>query len=135
MTLRVTSEQLDQIKAKIAEGVKQYTPEIAVKVAKYRNQRVTIDGHQFASKAEGARYVELKLMEKAGLVAELQLQPVYDLSVGDCHICNYVADFAYMENGRFVVEDVKGVATPVYQLKKKLLYALYGIAVKEVRKA
>jgi hypothetical protein len=47
-------------------------------------------------------------------------------------ICTYVADFKYLENGKEVVEDVKGFKTPVYKLKKKLVEAIYGIEIIEI---
>jgi len=47
------------------------------------------------------------------------------------HICDYVADFTYMDHSGFVVEDVKGVRTRIYSMKKKLLKAVYNIKIKE----
>ena len=102
-------------------------------MTKYRAIRTEVDGHVFASKAEARRYQELKLMERAGLIEALRLQPRYPLHVNGRLICTYVADFAYtdLEHGEAVVEDVKGVRTPVYNLKKKLMKALYQIDITE----
>jgi hypothetical protein len=100
--------------------------------SKYKAIRTTIDGHTFASKAEANRYQHLKLLEKAGQITNLSLQPRYALDVGGVHICNYIADFRYWDEGGRVVEDVKGVRTPVYKLKKKLMLACHGIVIKEV---
>ncbi len=99
---------------------------------KYRNIPTTIDGVTFASKKEARRYQELKLMQKANAITELTLQPVFPIEVNGQKICKYLADFQYRENGELVVEDAKGVLTPAYRLKKKLVKALHGIEVKEV---
>lgn len=98
---------------------------------KYRNQPTEIDGHRFASKAEARRYQELRLMERAGAIAELQLQPRFKLVVGEHHVCTYVADFHYLDikAGVFRTEDVKGVQTPEFKLKAKLMKACLGIDV------
>lgn len=98
---------------------------------KYRAQRVNVDGHNFHSKAEAARYGQLKQLERAGAINRLELQPKYAIIVNGKHVCNYFADFRYREYGREVVEDVKGVRTDVYKIKKKLVEALYNITILE----
>ena len=108
---------------------------MATKPRKYRNEPVEIDGHTFASKAEGRRYEELKMMLDAGKIERLTLQPRYDLyGDGGMKVATYVADFTYLEDGVWRVEDVKSPATktPVYRLKKKLMLACYGIDVIEI---
>ena len=99
--------------------------------SKYFSQPVIIDGLRFASKKEGARYRELKLLEKAGHIKNLELQPRYDFIINGVNCGHYKADFRYFENGKRIVEDVKGVRTPVYTLKSKLLKALYNVEVLE----
>lgn len=100
---------------------------------KYRNRKVEVDGITFASVKEGRRYSELKLLERAGKIHDLKLQPSFKLEVNGKKVCSYVADFSYVEPGRgVVVEDVKGVRTPVYQIKAKLFRAIYGMEVVEV---
>jgi hypothetical protein len=110
---------------------------------KYRAVPTVVDGIRFASKKEAARYGELKLLEKAGEVKELTLQPRFPLfspgrgnggPYARVHICDYVADFRYREgpSGLLVIEDVKGVKTAVYRLKKKWFEAQYGIEILEV---
>ena len=109
---------------------------------KYGAVRTEVDGHKFASKAEAKRYGELKLLEKAGKIAHLTLQPSFMLLVWDCEvkhdvqIGSYVADFQYwdMEQEKIVIEDVKGVRTPVYQLKKKIVEHRFGITISEITK-
>lgn len=100
---------------------------------KYRNELTEVDGVTFASKAEARRYGELKLLEYAGEIYGLILQPRFVLEVNGVKITTYVADFEYRDReDRRTVEDVKGVRTTVYKLKKKLMYAVYGIEVTEV---
>lgn len=111
---------------------------------KYGAVATVVDGVRFSSKAEAARYQELRLLERAGHIKELELQPKYPIhacarqrSNGSPHqlllVCHYIADFRYREGpqGVLVVEDVKGMRTPVYRLKKKLFELQYGIAITE----
>jgi hypothetical protein len=98
---------------------------------KFHAKRTYVDSIAFDSKKEAARYQELRLAEKAGVIANLELQPRYPLIVNNVALGSYVGDFLYEENGERVVEDVKGMKTPVYRLKKKLLKAIYGIDIRE----
>lgn len=100
-------------------------------VNKYRNIRTEVDGVSFHSKKEASRWRELKLLERAGHIFNLKRQVPYGLDVEGIHITRYIADFVYVENGTEVVEDAKGIRTPVYRLKKKLMYAIYGITIRE----
>lgn len=102
---------------------------------KYHAKKTTVDGITFDSKAEAKHYVQLKLLERAGRIKDIELQPQWALRVNGIHVCTYRADFSYCDmsaGGRRVFVDVKGVKTPVYRLKVKLLKALYGIVVKEI---
>ena len=101
---------------------------------KYSAKSIEIDGHRFPSLAEGRRYEELKLLQYGGAIEGLELQPKFPLVVNGVNIGEYRADFTYKdcETGGQIVEDVKGVATPVYKLKAKLVQALYGVTVQEV---
>ncbi len=106
---------------------------------KYGAVKTEVDGFVFDSKAEARRYGELKLLEAAGEIRELQLQVPFHLDVNGVHVCDYVADFVYQttDDGRRttrVVEDAKGRRTPVYQLKKKLMRAVHGIEIREVER-
>lgn len=105
--------------------------------SKFRNKPTVVDGHRFASKLEAKRYQELKLMEQAGEIAELTLQPRFKLVVGGFLICTYVADFHYLDvkAAKYVTEDAKGMLTNVFKIKAKLLKACYGIDVTLVKKA
>jgi hypothetical protein len=102
-------------------------------MTKYGNRKTEIDGYVFDSLAEARRYSELKLMEAAGEIRDLELQHKFPFVVNDIKIGFYACDFIYHDkDGRVVVEDVKGVKTAVYQLKKKLMFALHHIVITEV---
>ena len=98
---------------------------------KYRNQKITIDGHTFDSKKEGKRYLELKLLERGGAIKYLELQPRIKIEIGGIPVkfdtgrqVYYTADFRYVENDKYILEDVKGYKTPVYKLKKAMVRAM-----------
>ena len=101
---------------------------------KYHAKPYTVDGVTFASKAEGHHYLTLKALQRAGVIAGLELQPRYPLVVNGYKVCTYVADFRYWDvlAQRLVICDVKGYPSPVYKLKRKLMWACYGIDVLEV---
>ena len=117
---------------------------------KYGNKKTTVDGITFDSLKEAKRYKELSLMQKAGMIQDLQMQVKYILipaqrepdtvgARGGVHKgkliereCTYVADFVYKENGQIVVEDTKGFRTKDYLLKRKMLLFFHGIKIKEV---
>jgi len=94
-------------------------------VSKYKAKKTSIDGKMFASKKEAARYRELSVLEFSGKIAGLILQPKLKLEVAGVMICTYIADFHYIEQGKVIIEDVKGVETPVFKLKWKLAKVLY----------
>lgn len=105
------------------------------KARKYHNVPVTVDGKPFDSTAEGKRYWELCRLQDAGEITDLQTQPVFPLVVNGVRVAQYRADFAYVQNGQRIIEDVKGgdaTKTAVYRLKKKMLKAQYGIDIVEV---
>ena len=90
---------------------------------KFGAKKTIVDGITFASKKEATRYCELKYLVSIGAINDLELQPKVPLMVNGKKIGNYIGDFAYVENGERVLEDVKSKATvtPVYRLKKKIL--------------
>lgn len=96
-------------------------------MTKYRAIKTELDGITFDSKREAARYAELKMMQHHGVIDRLELQPVYEISINGRKVCKYIADFRYFcrARNRWVTEDVKGVQTPVFRLKKKLIEAQY----------
>jgi hypothetical protein len=95
-------------------------------VTKYRAVRTEIDGIVFSSKREAAHYSSLKILQKAGYIAELALQPKFPMVVNGVKICTYIADFSFIDqSGNLCIHDVKGMRTPVFSLKAKLFHALY----------
>lgn len=117
--------------------------------SKYGAIPKVVDGIRFASTKEARRYQELKLMEKAGEIESLELQPRFALCVadwrrmyfviltdctGEITVGDYVADFMYFDKRKQerVFEDVKGVRTPLYKWKKKHVEAQYGIQIREI---
>lgn len=126
--------------------------------SKYHARRTEVDGIPFASKREAGRYQVLKARMAAGDVRRLKCQPRYALyplvllgadvknaNAGEPSnrrvlIAEYVADFEYEESDRgyggitwaLVVEDVKGVRTDLYKLKKRWFEAQYGMTIREV---
>lgn len=102
--------------------------------SKYNNTKIRVDGRLFDSKAEAARWQELCLLERAGEIKELERQVEYELipkQKGERAV-KYIADFRYVDHdGKTVVEDTKGVRTPVYILKRKLMLYMHGIKVVE----
>ena len=111
-----------------------YNPKRRGSRPKYGNKKVTIDGIKFDSKWEGERYLYIKSLERAGRVKDLELQVRFALEVNGQKICTYIADFRYEKenaNGDWetIVEDAKGVETPEFKLKKKLMKACLGIEI------
>lgn len=98
---------------------------------KYRNKKVIVDGKEFDSKKEGNRYKELRLLERVGEISNLELQPRFLLqdkfkkNGKTYRKIEYVADFKYIENGKKIVEDVKGIQTDVFKLKHKIFEKVY----------
>ncbi len=101
---------------------------------KYRNQTTVVDGIAFDSKREARRYSELRLLERGGIISGLELQKRFEIVPKSEHgkALYYIADFVYTENGKPVIEDVKGVKTQVYVLKKRLVAERYGVKIKEI---
>lgn len=127
---------------------------------KYGNRKVVIDGIEFDSKKEARRYYELKLLQRAGQISELELQKEFELIPAQYESferygktgkrlqdgkrcieksCVYKADFAYRDkSGQLVVEDVKGYRDPAsagyakFIIKRKLMLWVHGIKITEI---
>lgn len=119
---------------------------------KYHNKRVEYEGIVFDSLKEKRRYCQLQLWEKHGIISDLRLQVSYELIPAiyeDVVVqlktktktekklvqraTTYVADFVYVQDGKTIVEDVKGssnVLTPEFKLKMKLMRYMHGIEIK-----
>lgn len=115
------------------------------KGSKYKNTKVAVDGITFDSKREAKRYQELKLLERAGEIANLTIQPKFPLRCNGRDIlirsnryyrgrkATYYADFSYTTKEGRVVEDVKGADTALSRLKRAIVEAEYGVRVEIVR--
>ncbi len=103
------------------------------KPSKYHARRAEANGEQFDSGAECSRYQMLLLQERGGDIRNLKRQPRFDLIVNGVNVGYYKADYEYdlVATGAHIVEDCKGVRTPVYRLKRKLMKALYNIDILE----
>ena len=122
---------------------------------KYGSKKVEVNGIVFDSKKEAKRYQELLLLEKAGAIQNLQRQVKYVLIPAQREFtneiytkgkkkgcfkpgkliekeCAYIADFEYIQDGKFVVEDTKGFRTKDYIIKRKLMLKVYGIRITEI---
>ena len=99
--------------------------------SKYNNKKTQIDMYVFDSVKEAKRYKELKLLERAGEISNLELQPRFLLQDSfkkngrTYRKIEYVADFKYIEKGKIIVEDVKGLQTDVFKIKHKLFEKIY----------
>lgn len=105
---------------------------------KYRNRKTEVDGITFDSRKEAKRYQELKLLERAGEISDLQRQVPFLLipaqriggKVAERAV-QYKADFVYTDHGETVVEDTKGIRTGEYIIKRKLMLYVHGISIRE----
>lgn len=106
-----------------------------MKRSKYGNVKTVVDGITFDSKKEAQYYSDLKWREKARQVEDIQLQPVFPVTINGVKVFTYKADFSFTQlttPPREIVVDVKGMRTPIYRLKKKCVEAQYGIKIVEV---
>ncbi len=97
---------------------------------KYGNKKTELDGIVFDSKKEASRWAELVMLEKVGLISDLQRQVPFEIvpKVGKDRARYYIADFTYMQAGKKVIEDVKSPATrldQLYRLKRALVLWKY----------
>lgn len=99
---------------------------------KYKAKRTSVGGITFASKKEAAHFQHLKIMQNAGLIHSLTLQPEFPVWINGTKCFVYKGDFSHMENGNRIITDVKGVKTPVYRIKKKCVEAYYRIKIREI---
>ncbi len=109
---------------------------------KYRNKKTVVDGTTFDSKAEAARYVELKKQAEANEIHDLMLQVPFELAPSvkfsgkrATPSLRYFADFVYSRDGNVVVEDVKSPATmtQAFRIKKHLMLSVLGIEIKVIQ--
>jgi hypothetical protein len=103
---------------------------------KYHNVPTVIGEYRFDSKKEAQRYIDLMADLVEGKIRDLEVHPRFPLVVRGEDCGAYVGDFSYVTRaGKVVVEDVKSAATrklPTYRLKRRLVWALYGLTIREV---
>lgn len=105
---------------------------------KYHNKKVIYDGIEFDSEKEKNRYIGLKQLERLGVIQNLQrqvkyeLQPSFKLNGKTIRSITYIADFVYIQDGAEIIEDVKGMRTKEYLLKKKMFEYKYQKEIKEI---
>lgn len=117
---------------------------------KYKNKKVVVDGITFDSKKEARRYSDLKLLEQSGEIHDLERQVKFILIPAQREPdtkgkrggikkgkllereCSYYADFVYYIADMLIVEDTKGMRTPEYIIKRKLMLYKYNIQIKEI---
>ena len=105
-----------------------------IKKNKFNAKSIVIDGHKFPSLKEAQRYKELKLLVKAGKIKNLELQPEFEIIPKqkyrgkNLREAKYTADFKYydVDSNEWVIEEVKGMPTVDYVLRKKLFILKYG---------
>jgi hypothetical protein len=104
---------------------------------KYGAVKTTVDGIRFDSRREAERYIDLKYLVGLGEITDLKLQVEFEV-IPAMEICGrkyrptiYRADFTYYDNGKYIVEDCKGMRTKEYAIKRKLMKQVHGIEVKE----
>lgn len=100
---------------------------------KYGNRKTVVDGLTFDSVKEARRWSQLRLLERAGAISGLERQVAYEV-IPKCdgeRAAVYIVDFRYKEGDRLVCEDVKGVKTDAYRLKRKLMNWRFGIKIRE----
>lgn len=129
MSLRLT---INDVKAsKCATLNPKLFEEVPQKRSKYGNTAVIIDSIRFDSLKESRRYISLRMLSRTGEIHNLQVHPVFQLSV-----CRYIGDFSYYtKEGEFICEDIKSKITrriSTYRLKKKLMKSEKNIEIHEI---
>lgn len=135
MSARWTQADVDAVTRMVPERLQSKYSKFAPKPSKYGNKKT----NGFDSKYESKVAAQLQARQLAGEISDLKYQVRFELVPAQfvnkrCveRSCTYVADFTFIEDGALVVADAKGFRDPVYRLKKKLMRALRGIAVREL---
>lgn len=133
-TANLTFEQLALAQADLSAA----RPGKRQRGRKYNNEKVG----GYDSRKEYYRAQQLKILLKCGVISDLREQVKFVLIPAQRdpsgrlleHECSYYADFVYtdLESGRTIVEDTKGVRTPEYIIKRKLMLQVHGISIKEL---
>jgi hypothetical protein len=144
--MRLTPTELVDLKARMAgrlstTAMRDHPAERQKRGQKYGNSKVEDAGRTFDSKAEHKRWQYLVMLEKAKEIRDLRCQVPFELIPAQVapdgkkiRPTVYVADLVYIDkNGELVVEDPKGMVTPEWRIKRKLMLQVHGIWVKEIR--
>ncbi len=115
-------------------------PELArPDASKFNARKKCLDGIMFASTLEAEAYVLLKSWERTGAIAALELQPAFELQgrfkVDGKYLrsIKYVADFRVTDkDGTVRVIEVKGVRTPVFNMKLKMFRLKFPDVILEI---
>jgi len=136
MGIRMTAEDYDRIQKRLGtRAMPSPAPKKAPAAKKYRN--VPTAGYH--SKKEALRAQALRLLQQAGEIQDLQEQVVFQLLPvqrdADGKMVErevrFIADFVYHRDGKVIVEDVKGIRTPDYKIKRKLMLYFKQIRILE----
>lgn len=106
---------------------------------KYHAIKVKTEDGVFDSRKEYKEWIKLKKLQEQGLITDLQRQVEFvliptqyiDGKLAERRVV-YIADFVYYNQGIMIVEDTKGVKTPEYVIKRKMMLQKYGIHITEV---
>lgn len=105
-----------------------------MRFSKYKAVKTIVDGFTFASKLEAKYYRIYSAMENAGIIKNLKMQTSLPFIFEGKKIFTYKPDFEYDDqDGKHHYIDVKGVETPLFKLKKKLIEAQYKIEIEIVK--
>ncbi len=113
-------------------NLEEYFAEMNKGKNKYSAVRTEYGGVTYASKAEANRAYELDALSRAGVVEKIERQPKFPIFINDEKVFTYIADFKYWDKEKKceVIEDVKGMRTAIFNLKKKCVEAYYKIEIK-----
>lgn len=100
---------------------------------KYNNIKTVVDGIKFDSKREAFYYLYYKRLQESKVINNLKLQTSIKFDIDGKHIFTFKPDFEYDDEYGHHYIDVKGVETPVFRLKKKLIEAKYKIIIEIVK--
>lgn len=94
-------------------------------------QKINTPDGKFDSKAEYERWCDLKLLQLGGKIFNLRRQVAYPIEINGIHVCVWIADYVYtdFQTGKEVAEDLKGISTDVFKLKRKMVEAYYGFKI------
>ena len=101
--------------------------------SKYKAVKTVVDGITFASKREAYYYRLYSKMQEAGMIKNLKLQTSIPFKLNGEKIFTYKPDFEYDDEKGHHIVDVKGIETPLFRLKKKLIEKLYKIVIEIVK--